>query len=90
VAEGLGHSFCALSDDATVIYLCSTVYTPAAEHGIHPLDPALGLPWPEGLELVLSDKDAAAPTLAQALAAGGLPRVENCTTGATSGTGVVR
>jgi hypothetical protein len=39
---------------------------------------------------VLSDKDAAAPTLAQALAAGGLPRVENCTTGATSGTGVVR
>jgi len=78
LAEGLGHAFCALSDDATVVYLCSSVYTPGAEHGVDPLDPALGLPWPADLEPVLSDKDEAAPTLAQALAAGALPRYADC------------
>jgi dTDP-4-dehydrorhamnose 3,5-epimerase len=78
LAEGLGHAFCALTDDVTVVYLCSTVYTPGAEHGIDPLDPALGLPWPSDLEPVLSPKDAEAPTLAQALAAGALPRFAAC------------
>ena len=53
-------------------YLCSTGYTPQAEHGITPLDPALDLPWPADLELVLSDKDAAAPSLEQA-AENGVP-----------------
>jgi dTDP-4-dehydrorhamnose 3,5-epimerase len=78
LAEGLGHAFCALSDDATVVYLCSTVYTPGAEYGLDPLDPALALPWPADHEPVLSAKDAAAPTLAQALAAGVLPRYADC------------
>ncbi|MFN8078508.1 MAG: dTDP-4-dehydrorhamnose 3,5-epimerase [Kineosporiaceae bacterium] len=31
LAEGMGHGFCALTDDATVLYLCSTGYNPAAE-----------------------------------------------------------
>ena len=72
VAEGLGHAFCALSDSATIGYLCSEPYAPSHEHGITPLDPALGLPWP-GDDVVLSPKDAAAPTLAEALEAGLLP-----------------
>jgi dTDP-4-dehydrorhamnose 3,5-epimerase len=58
--EGIGHAFCALADDATVVYLCSEPYRPAAEHGVH-LDPALGLPWPDDVDLVLSAKDAEAP-----------------------------
>jgi dTDP-4-dehydrorhamnose 3,5-epimerase len=33
---------------------------PSVEHGVSPLDPALGLPWPADLEPVLSEKDAAA------------------------------
>lgn len=78
LAEGLGHAFCALEPDSTVVYLCSDVYRPAAEHGVHPLDPALGIPWPVR-EPVLSPKDAAAPTLAQAAAAGLLPSYEACT-----------
>lgn len=78
LAEGLGHAFVALSDSATVTYLCSTPYTPGAEHGVHPLDPALGLPWPVGVELLLSPKDEAAPTLAEAEAAGLLPRWADC------------
>jgi len=66
LAEGLGHAFVALDDDTAMTYLCSTGYRPGAEHGIHPLDPALDLPWPTGLDPILSDKDAAAPSLAQA------------------------
>jgi 5-epimerase len=78
LAEGLGHAFVALTDDTTVAYLCSTGYNPAAEHGVNPLDPALGLPWPAELEPVLSDKDRDAPTLAEAQAAGLLPRYDDC------------
>jgi dTDP-4-dehydrorhamnose 3,5-epimerase len=81
IGEGLGHAFMALTDDATALYLCSTPYAPGREHGVHPLDPAIGIAWPagEGLAPVLSDKDAAAPTLAEALAAGQLPGYEECT-----------
>ena len=73
LAEGLGHAFCALSETATVHYLCSAAYNPEREKGVHPLDPALGLPWPTDCPLVVSDKDGAAPTLAQAAEGGGLP-----------------
>ena len=66
LAEGLGHAFVALDDDTAMTYLCSTGYRPGAEHGVHPLDPELDLPWPSGLDPILSDKDAAAPSLAQA------------------------
>jgi dTDP-4-dehydrorhamnose 3,5-epimerase len=77
IAEGLGHAFCALTDSVTIGYLCSEPYAPSREHGIHPLDPDLALPWPDDGRL-LSPKDAAAPTLAQALADGLLPQYEDC------------
>ncbi len=51
---------------------------PGREHGISPLDPALALPWPDDVEPLLSDKDAAAPTLDQARASGLLPDWEAC------------
>ena len=78
LSEGLGHAFLALTDDANVTYLCSAPYSPEREHGIHPLDPALALPLPADVEPLLSDKDAAAPTLAEAEAAGLLPSYDNC------------
>jgi len=78
LAEGLGHAFLALTDAATVTYLCSTPYAPGREHGIHPLDPALGLPWPADVEPLLSAKDAAAPRLAAAEAASALPSYDAC------------
>jgi dTDP-4-dehydrorhamnose 3,5-epimerase len=77
LAEGLGHAFVALEDDTVMAYLCSTPYNPGAEHGISPLDPALALPWPDG-EPVLSENDAAAPTLAEAAACGLLPDYAAC------------
>jgi dTDP-4-dehydrorhamnose 3,5-epimerase len=81
LAEGLGHGFMALTDEATVLYLCSTPYAPGREHGVNPLDPAIGIGW--ALETtdhgpVLSEKDAAAPTLDEALRQGRLPHYEDC------------
>ena len=81
LAEGLGHAFMSLEDDSTVLYLCSTGYNPTAEHGIHPLDPEVGITWPTtgrgGFALTpsLSEKDAAAIGIRDAEAAGILPRV---------------
>lgn len=72
--EGLGHAFIALTEDATVSYLVSSVYSPQVEHGINPLDPEIGLVFPaEAGEPLLSPKDVAAPSLADALAGGTLP-----------------
>ena len=78
LSEGLGHAFLALTDDANVTYLCSEPYNPGHEHGIHPLDPELGLPWPTDVEPLLSEKDAAAPTLAEARDSGLLPSYDEC------------
>lgn len=85
VAEGLGHAFMALSDAATVVYLCSAPYSPTREHGVHPFDPDIGIAWPQltadGRRVVaqLSPKDEAAPTLARAAAEGLLPTYEQAT-----------
>ena len=79
LSEGLGHGFCSLEDGSTVVYLCSEGYHPSGEHEVHPLDPAIGVEWPlERGRLELSAKDAAAPTLAEAAAAGLLPDFGQC------------
>jgi dTDP-4-dehydrorhamnose 3,5-epimerase len=78
LAEGLGHAFMALSEQATVVYLCSTAYDPQRERGIDPLDPGLGIEWPAGVTPVLSERDAAAPTLAEAGRLGLLPTYDAC------------
>jgi len=78
IPEGLGHAFIALEDETIMSYLCSTGYNPVGEHGVNPLDPRLGLPWPAEVEPIRPDKDAAAPTLTQARAAGILPRHADC------------
>lgn len=79
VGEGLGHAFVALEDNSVVTYLCSTGYNPTGEHGIHPLDPDIGIEFPttardgSPLEFTLSDKDSAASSLAEAKDANLLP-----------------
>lgn len=78
LAEGLGHAFMSLTDECTVLYLCSTPYAPSGEHGIHPLDPALGIGWPKGMSPALSANDAAAPSLADAERDGLLPQYADC------------
>lgn len=78
LAEGIGHAFIALTDDTVLAYLCSTGFAPLRERTVHPCDPDLGLPWPAELTPVLSEKDAAAPTLAEAEAQGILPSWSAC------------
>jgi dTDP-4-dehydrorhamnose 3,5-epimerase len=76
--EGLGHVFMSLEDDTVVNYLCSEPYSPTTEHGINPLDPALGIPfksrWSNG-PLILSSKDRDSPILKDA--ANLLPKMSN-------------
>jgi len=75
--EGLGHAFVALEDDTVVSYLVSGIYDPEHEHGVTPFDADLALPFPaEAGELIVSDKDRDAPTLAEARESGLLPDFE--------------
>ncbi|HEX4624878.1 MAG TPA: dTDP-4-dehydrorhamnose 3,5-epimerase [Solirubrobacteraceae bacterium] len=63
VPVGFAHGFCVLSDEADVVYKCSSYYDPATEAGIAYDDPDVGIAWPN-LELLVSDRDRAAPRLA--------------------------
>jgi dTDP-4-dehydrorhamnose 3,5-epimerase len=79
LAEGLGHCFVALTDDATVSYSVSEVYNPQREVGISPLDPEIALEFPaEAGDPLLSAKDLAAPSLAEARERGMLPDYAEC------------
>lgn len=79
LSEGIGHGFVALEDNSTVVYLCSTTYNPTGEHEVHPFDSDLDIDWGiDAKTASLSAKDAAAPGLREAQAAGLLPRYEQC------------
>lgn len=62
IPSGFGHAFQALSESATVMYLCDTAYTPDVDLSINPLDPHIALNFPISAH-VLSDKDLNAPML---------------------------
>jgi dTDP-4-dehydrorhamnose 3,5-epimerase len=72
ISEGLGHAWMALTETAAMAYLCTQPYDPAAERAVHPLDPGIGIRWPDPPH-ILSARDAAAPTLDDAAALGLLP-----------------
>lgn len=78
LSDGLGHAFVALTDNACVNYLCSESYVPGTMLEADPLDPDLGIPWQLSGDPVMSDKDAAAPRLADLAAAGRLPTYAEC------------
>ncbi|WP_281654957.1 dTDP-4-dehydrorhamnose 3,5-epimerase [Eggerthella sinensis] len=66
VPRGFAHGFLVLSDVAEFCYKCDDVYHPNDEGGLMWNDPEIGIAWPipEGMELVLSEKDQAHPSLA--------------------------
>ena len=74
VPVGFAHGFLTLSDSAEVLYKTVGYWSRACERSLRWNDPAIGIDWPvadlEGLEPLLTGKDAGAPTLAAALAAG--------------------
>ncbi len=75
VSESLGHVFVALEDKTAVAYLVSTPVSPTDEFEINPLDEKIGIKWGMDLSsLKISKKDKSAPTLAERLAEGKLPK----------------
>ena len=66
IPEGLAHGFLVLSEVADVTYKCTTVYDPATERGFAYDDEQIGIPWPEGIELQVSERDARASSFAAA------------------------
>lgn len=68
IPTGFAHGFCTLTDDTVVAYKVTDFYDPNAERSIRFDDPDLSIDWPvDPSDAVLSDKDAAAGTLADFL-----------------------
>lgn len=78
IGPGLGHGFLALEDNTAISYLLSSPYSPEFELGIQPTDPEINIDWHlnliGGVGIIVSPKDAQAPTLAERLAEGRLPK----------------
>ncbi|MFI6537529.1 dTDP-4-dehydrorhamnose 3,5-epimerase family protein [Nonomuraea sp. NPDC050547] len=70
---GVGHAFAALEDDSVVCYLLSAEYRKENELTLSVFDTDLALGLPAEPAPVLSERDAAAPTLGEAAALGLLP-----------------
>lgn len=62
IPEGFAHGFVALSEFATLSYLCTAPYDPGADAGVAWNDADIGIDWPVA-EPSLSPKDAVAPRL---------------------------
>lgn len=61
---GFARGFCALSAATEIQYKCTATYNGKAEGAISWNDPAIGIEWPLK-EVIVSDKDRNAPTLAE-------------------------
>lgn len=62
VPAGFAHGFSVISETATVLYKCDTLYDPETERGIDPLDPELQIDWKlESSAIILSEKDRISP-----------------------------
>ena len=62
IPEGFAHGFQVLEQDSELLYLHTAVYTPSAEGGVRPTDPALSIAWPLAPQ-DLSDRDLSHPLL---------------------------
>jgi dTDP-4-dehydrorhamnose 3,5-epimerase len=62
VPEGFAHGFAVQSDQALVLYKCTSLYAPGQEGSVAWDDPDLAIQWPIH-DPVLSDKDRQAPRL---------------------------
>ena len=65
VPIGFAHGFCVTSEIADVMYKCSGYYDESIERGIAYNDPEVGVEWPQGVELIPSERDATAPRLSE-------------------------
>jgi len=66
VPPGFAHGFVVISDSAEFLYKTTDYWAPEHERCILWNDPAVGIHWPDGITPVLSDKDLAGKSLADA------------------------
>ena len=74
VPEGFAHGFCVLGESALLAYMCTEEYCAEYDAVIAWDDPDIGIRWPLS-DGTLSEKDAAAPRLAE-IPSDALPRLE--------------
>ena len=67
IPPGFAHGFLVTGERAEFIYRCTDYYSPENERTILWNDPDIGIDWPlDGIEPVISDKDAAGVPLGEA------------------------
>ncbi|MDA1017930.1 MAG: dTDP-4-dehydrorhamnose 3,5-epimerase [Planctomycetota bacterium] len=66
IPPGFAHGFCAMSDEADVLYKCTDLYAPQHERTILWNDPSIGIEWPEVGTPIVSKKDQLGQMLADA------------------------
>ncbi|MFA8433220.1 MAG: dTDP-4-dehydrorhamnose 3,5-epimerase [Marinifilaceae bacterium] len=65
--KGFAHGFSVLSESATFIYKCDSLYNPEAERGINFNDPKLNIDWMiDPQQAIISPKDKVLPNFEQA------------------------
>lgn len=64
IPKGFGHVFVTLEENCEVQYKVDNIYSKANERSIRYDDPDIGIEWPEGMNPILSEKDANAPYVA--------------------------
>jgi dTDP-4-dehydrorhamnose 3,5-epimerase len=73
IGPHLGHAFQALENNTIVSYLVTSEFNPAAESGISPFCPIIGIEWDSTITPLVSQKDKNAPSLADQQRIGNLP-----------------
>ncbi len=66
IPEGFAHGFVVLSDTAEFLYKTTDYYAPAHERCLFWNDATVNIDWPEGIQPILSAKDALGATFEQA------------------------
>lgn len=77
IPTGVGHAFHSLVDGSRMVYLMSGEYVPEDELAVDLYDPEIGLDLPDPADVLLSERDRTAPSVAELEAAGTLPTYED-------------
>ena len=62
IPKGFAHGFLVLSEEAEFVYKCDNLYHPEDEGGLIYNDEDININWPEGFQILLSEKDKNFPT----------------------------
>ena len=61
IPTGVAHGFQTLADDCEILYQMTDFHAPALAAGVRWNDPAFGIRWPLGEDIVIAERDGAYP-----------------------------